>query len=172
MNRHQYRLDNPPGKRFDSDLYIECDNKAKKELFLFLEQLGKFTNIETKEGIDEDISCILKEENRILKFEVEMKKSWKTYPFPHNFPTIDFPARRLKKNDKDIADYFIMFSFNYDFLLIVPKFLLAVSEIESKDCSNMTNDYFVKVPKDHKEIKWYKKNVGDRWIKIEKTKKI
>lgn len=132
-------------KRFDKELYDQCDSKAKSKAIRLVRRVKGFKarENEKKRGVDLIVS-----ENGEDSFYIETeikKRKWKGDKFP--FPDINFPERKRKFAELDKPTLFIMFNEDLSSYLVVTSKDLLESEV--KEVPNkyvFKGEKFFKVP--------------------------
>lgn len=123
-------------KRFDRDLWLENDAKARKAV----ENLfSKFENIEVKPHKDHrkvDLEVFIDGEH-VANVETEIKRVWKAENF--QYESVQFPERKKKFCELDKPTLFIMWNFDTSSYLVV-----AGSDLTESPCVEVPNKYVYK----------------------------
>lgn len=112
-------------KKFDTQLYNECDSPAKKAVQALFEQhgFGSFDIVENpkKRGVD---LLVYKKGEHLFNIETEIKRVWKGDKFPYD--NVQFPERKQKFAELDKPTIFVMFNEDLSsYLAVVDEDLLS-----------------------------------------------
>lgn len=125
-------------KKFDRELYLQCDTFGKTVGKRFMTQEGYELVDDTEAYRSHDL--IFTKDDIPVKIEVEINRRWTTRYYP--YPTVTVPYR--KRYSK--ADLYIMISKNGSGLLTIPMKDVLRSEIIIKDTCFTKGESFFSFP--------------------------
>jgi hypothetical protein len=123
-------------KRFDRDLWLENDAKARKGVESIFNSISELEIRPHKDSRKVDLE-IFKNGQHVANIETEVKRVWKAKEF--QYATIQFPERKKKFCELDKPTIFVMWNYDMDSYLAV-----ASEDLLASPCVEVPNKYVFK----------------------------
>ena len=148
-------------KRFDRELWLENDKKARNGVKKIFRGLQGFTVKDHSDHRKVDLE-VFKNGKHVANVETEIKRVWRTEEFPYE--SVQFPERKRKFTELEKPTLFIMFNANLGSYVVVTDADLANSpSVEVPNKYVFKDEYFFQVPLDNvffNEIKKPLRKIG------------
>ena len=131
-------------KRFDRDLWLENDKKARNACEKIFNQFENLTVKPHKSPTKVDLELFLDGEH-IANVETEIKRVWKAETF--QYESVQFPERKRKFCELEKPTLFIMWNFNCSsYLVVTGSDLIDSPSVEVPNKYVYKGEYFFQVP--------------------------